>query len=258
LRGAIKHRAGQDFYPRAGAVVRDVVLGAQGESGRPGRAFDENGMRIYDVEVLGVEIGDEAIAKLLVGAQHAAVEQTLTVDGERRRLDLTREREGIERDVLDVQSATRQKRMALERAEVEGAFELDRAKIRAEAEGRKERLAAQLADQEALDGVHRAELTRRRSAAELELDTADKELAQRLRALQGEVAAVAEKARAISPELIAALQAFGDRALAEKMAQSMAPLAILGGESVADVLARLLKGTKLAHLLSEGSANGGE
>ncbi|WP_096333460.1 hypothetical protein [Nannocystis exedens] len=33
-----------------------------------------------------------------------------------------------------------------------------------------------------------------------------------------------EKARAVSPDLIAALQAFGDRALAEKMAESMAPL----------------------------------
>jgi hypothetical protein len=50
------------------------------------------------------------------------------------------------------------------------------------------------------------------------------------------VKAAAEKARAFSPDLIAALQAFGDRALAEKMAESMAPLAILGGESVSDVL----------------------
>ena len=33
------------------------------------------------------------------------------------------------------------------------------------------------------------------------------------------------------------------------MAQSMAPLAILGGESVSEVLARLLRGTKLAQVL---------
>ncbi len=63
-----------------------------------------------------------------------------------------------------------------------------------------------------------------------------------------------EKARAVSPDLIAALQAFGDRALAEKMAESMAPLAILGGESVAEVLARLLRGSPLARLLP-GAAN---
>ena len=51
-------------------------------------------------------------------------------------------------------------------------------------------------------------------------------------------------------QLIAALQAFGDRALAEKMAESMAPLAILGGESVSEVLGRLLRGTPLAKLLA--------
>ena len=45
---------------------RDVVLGAQGEDGkRPGRLFLENGMRVYDLEVLGVSIGDAAIEQLL-------------------------------------------------------------------------------------------------------------------------------------------------------------------------------------------------
>ncbi len=42
--------------------------------------------------------------------------------------------------------------------------------------------------------------------------------------------AAIEKVKAISPDLIAALQVFGDKALAEKMAESMAPLTILGGE----------------------------
>jgi major vault protein len=68
------------------------------------------------------------------------------------------------------------------------------------------------------------------------------------------VSAVSDKARAVSPDLIAALQAFGDRALAEKMAESMAPLAILGGESVSEVLGRLLRGTPLAKLLTAPEA----
>jgi major vault protein len=233
------------------------VLGTQGDDGtRPGRRFEENGMRIYDVEVLGVEIGDESIETLVVGAQHAVVEQTLTLDEERRRLELTREREEIERQVQAIQALTREQTLALARAEVLAAFELERAKIQAEADARKARLDATLADQSAMDGVHSAELLRRRSTAQLELETSDKELALRLRELQAEVAAVAEKARAVSPDLVAALTAFGDRALAEKMAQSMAPLAILGGESVSEVLARLLRGTTLAKVLAPALAVG--
>lgn len=67
--------------------------------------------------------------------------------------------------------------------------------------------------------------------------------------LKGEVEAVVAKASAISPDLVAALQAFSDRALAEKVATSMAPLSILGGKSVAEVFANMLKGTVLGNTL---------
>jgi major vault protein len=251
LRGQIKLRSVQDLYPRAVTIVRDVVLGAQGEDGkRPGRRFDENGMRVYDVEVLGVEIGDAQIEALLVGAQHAVVEQTLTLDSEKRRLELTRQREAIEQEIQAITAATRQKQLALEKNEVEARHALEQTKQTAEAEQRAQRLAAQLADQQALEGVHQAELQRRRSASELDLTITDAQLAQRLKELEAEVQAVVQKAQAVSPDLVAALQAFGDRALAERMAESMAPLAILGGESVAEVLARLLRGTKVAEVLS--------
>ncbi len=251
LRGAIKKQAIQEFYPTAVAFVRDVVLGTVGDDGsRPGRPFEENGMRVYDVEVLGVEIGDDGIETLLVGAQHAAVEQTLTLDEERRRLELTREREGIQQQVQAIQADTRGKQIELQRTEVTANLGLEQAKIEAESTTRKARLEATRRDQETMDAVHQAELDRQRATSELALATTDKELAQRLRELQAQVDAVVSKAQAVSPDLVAALSAFGDKALAEKMAQSMAPLAILGGESVSEVLARLLRGTALAKVLA--------
>ncbi len=250
LRGAIKQRTVQAFYPQAVATVRDVILGAQGEDGkRPGRRFEENGMRVYDVEVLDVTIGDATIAKLLIGTQHAVVEQNLTLEGERRRLEQTREREGIKQEIADIEAATRQKQLAIQRAEVDGVHEFDVAKIAAEADSRKRRLDAEQADQAALDSIDAAKLARRKRTAETDLELGERQLAARLRELEAEVKAVVDKAGAVSPDLIAALQAFGDRALAEKMAESMAPLAILGGESVSEVLARLLRGTRLAQVL---------
>ncbi len=50
-------------------------------------------------------------------------------------------------------------------------------------------------------------------------------------------------------------QAFGDRAMVERVAQSMAPLAILGGKSVAEVLASLLKGTASERVLALGTGD---
>ncbi|HLT37534.1 MAG TPA: hypothetical protein VK034_14675, partial [Enhygromyxa sp.] len=259
LRGAIKQRTVQSFHPQVVAVVRDVVLGAQNEDGkRPGRRFDENGMRVYDVEVLDVVIGDQAIANLLIGTQHAVVEQNLTLEAERRRLEQTRERETIKQEIAAIEAATKQKQLGLQRAEIDAVHQYDVAKIDAEVDTRKRRLDAEQAEQATTDAVHDAKLARRRRAAETDLELGDRQLVQRLRELEAEVKAVVDKAGAVSPDLIAALQAFGDKALAERMAESMAPLAILGGESVSEVLARLLRGTKLAQVLGPELGSGSD
>src|SRR5690606_7621170 len=157
-----------------------------------------------------------------------------------------------------IEAATKQKQLSLQRTEVDAVHEYDVAKITAEVDARQRRLDAEQAEQATTDAVHDAKLARRRRTAEADLELGDRQLAQRLREREGEVKAVVDKAGAVSPDLIAALQAFGDRALAEKMAESMAPLAILGGESVSEVLARLLRGTKLAQVLGPDLGSGSD
>lgn len=257
IRHAVKQQGIEQFYGNAAAILRDVVLGPQGEDGkRTGRFFEENGMRVYDVEVLDVTIGDGDIAKLLVGAQQEAVRQALAIAAEQRKVTFVRESEATKQQILELSAATRSKESTLKMAEVAEKLSLTLAEAKAEAEGRKERQTAQLAEQEALGQIHSADLARRKATADLNLDVSQRELELKLRELSAEVQALAGKAGAVSPELVSALQAFSDRALAERVAESMAPLAILGGESVADVLSRLLAGTPLAEVLSKKGANG--
>lgn len=254
LRHAVKQCGVEDFYARSTTLVRDVILGAQGEDGkRPGRAFAENGMRVYDVEVLDVTLGDEPIADLLTEAQHAAVRQALAVSAERRRLELTREVESTRQQVLGLQNVSRLTEAELKLKELAAQLSVQQAEVRNESTVKAQRQEAQRAEQPLLDAVHGAELARLRAKAEQDQALAKAQLDQRLTALGAEVRAVVDKAQAVSPDLIAALQAFSDRALAERMAESMAPLAILGGESVAAVLARLLEGTPLAKALPTGA-----
>ena len=251
IRHVVKRHGIEHFYANAVTILRDIVLGTVGEDGkRPGRRFDENGMRIYDVEVLEVAIGDDTIAGLLVKAQHAAVQQTLQLAGEQRRLEATRQSEAISQQIAELQSQTRQKASGLKTLEVEQLLRHQLAEQAAKIELHERQQTALLGEQERVGAIHQAELARRKAAQDLEQALAQAKLEQRLRELGAEVGAVVDKARAVSPDLIAALQAFGDRALAEKMAESMAPLAILGGESVAEVLGRLLRGTPLARLLA--------
>ena len=251
LRHAIRQYGVEEFYNNAVRIIRDTILGLPNESGiRTGKAFEENNMRIYDVEVLGVSIEDETIAEMLVGAQHTVVEQTLEIAAEKRNLDLTQQKEVINQQIAQAQAATQQLAIDLEIQEVQKRLSLNLAKIESEVEAQKRQLDAKLAEQKSLDKINEAELARLKAKSDLAIGVAQQELAQRLEELKGEVEAVVNKAGAVSPQLVAAMQAFADKALAERMAESMAPLAILGGKSVAEVFGQLVKGTVLENVLT--------
>ncbi len=258
LSHAIRQYGIEEFYANAISIIRDTVLGkAKEESKRPGRAFDENGMRIYDVEVLDVTLENESIANLLIEAQHTAVKQGLELATERKNQDVTEQKEVIKQKIAEAKTTTQKLILDLEIEEVQKRLSLDLAKIETETQSKQQQLDAKLARQTALNEINEAELSRHKAEHDLELDIAQQQLEQRLAELKAEVEAVVNKAEAVSPQLVAALQSFGDKALAEKMAESMAPLAILGGKSVADVFAQLLQGTILEKALSQPMSEDG-
>jgi len=250
LRNAIKRYGIEEFYGNAIKIIRDTILGVTAEEvKRPGKRFDENGMRIYDVEVLGVEIGDDVIAELLVQAQHSVAQQTIRITQEQKNLDMTKRMEEIKQQISTAQSETVLKHMTLQIAEVEKSLELSLSKIKSEIQAADLRLTSQMAQQDKLSDISRAELGREKERKEQEMEFAREALQQRIDELAAQVKAVVDKASAVSPDLIAALQAFADKSLAEKMADTMAPLAILGGKSIAEVFAQLLKDTPLEEVI---------
>jgi major vault protein len=251
LRHAIKNYGIETFYADAISIVRDTVLGQVDDNHkRNGRIFSENGMRIYDVEVLNVTIGDHSIAELLVDAQHKAVQQALELNAARQNLEATQEKEELKRQLAQAQNTTQSLLLNLEMKEVQGRLKLNLSELEAKAAAQTQELEAHLAEQVALGQINDAELARRKAQHELELDVARQQLDIHLQHLRAEVQAVVDKAGAVSPHLVATLQSFSERALAERIAQNMAPLAILGGTSVADVFAQLLKGTVLEKVLT--------
>lgn len=253
LRNAIKAHGLETFYQNAIAVVRDALLGAPQEGKRAGRRFEENGMHVYDVEVLDVLIGENHIADLLMKAQHHAVQQAIELAAEQRRLEATRKSEEIKQQIAEAVSTTTLKELGLKSSELDTRAALTAQEIRSSQSAEMLRLKGRQDQQDTLDKLHDAELSRQRSLKEMELELAQKALAQKLEELQAEVQAVVSKASAVSPDLVAALQAFSDRALAEKMAETMAPLAILGGKSIGEVFAGLLKDTPLESVLKRGN-----
>jgi major vault protein len=246
VRNAIKQQGVQTFYSDAIAHLRDAVLGKADDKGkRPGRSFEENGMRIYDVEVLGVRLGDAKIEELLTHTQHAVVQQTLELANEQRRLEFVTQQEDVKRQVMEKIAETTQKELELRDAEIAQRLAVRLSEITSQSSAQATALEGKQAEQALLAAIHEAEQERVRSSQDLQVAFEAQKLAQRLQELSAQVDGTVKKAEAVSPDLIAALQSFSDRAMVERVAESMAPLAILGGKSVAEVLSGLLHGTAL-------------
>ena len=252
IRNAVKKIPLMEFYSGGIDILRDIILGKPDEAGkRSGGMFKENGMWIYDVEILDLQLMDEDIEELLFTAQHEEVKQKLEISTKQNNFRFTKESEEIARNTATEKSATAKQKLLLQQEEVEKNLLLTLANIEAEINARQKELDAKLTSQDILSKIKEKELGRQRAEKELLIALEQKLLEQRIENMKAEVEAVVSKAEAVSPDLIAALQAFGDKALAEKMAQSMAPLSILGGDSVAEVFSNMLRGTVLENVLGK-------
>jgi major vault protein len=256
LRYAVKKYGIEAFYANAIGIVRDTLLGVANETGqRTGMMYQENGMHVYDVEVLDVTIQDDDISQLLLRAQHSTVQQTLEIAAEQRALALQQQKEQIAQQMLTASATTQQLQLDIEISQVNKQLEVNLAKINNDIRSQKQQLDAELAQQSTLDSINHATLARNKAQQELDLALTQAQLQQQLEELRASVAATVEQAQAVSPQFIAAMQAFADKALAERLAASMAPLAILGGNSVAEVFSQLVKGTILERVLLDATTD---
>lgn len=103
----------EDFYLNATQVIRDNILGAKkaaqpdGSSApRPGMMFEQNGMRVTDVEVLAVDIKDPGIAQLLGDSQRKVVHSNILMQERERDLKMVEQSESIEQCKLLAKSKT--------------------------------------------------------------------------------------------------------------------------------------------------------
>ena len=251
VRNSLKHISVSEFYANGISIMRDIILGPkpEAEGGRPGWLFPENGMHVYEVEVLDIEILDRDIQQLLFTAKHEEIRKNLELSNKERELTFTIKAEQIAREIAETRSTSRKYNIDLEKSESEKQLELNMTRLDAEAKVQQEELQAIFEEQTKQLDINRLKLTKDREIQDLQLFVSEQLMAQRLKELQAQVDAVVNKAEAISPDLIAALQAFGDKALAEKMAETMAPLSIIGGKSIVEVFANLLQGTQLEKVL---------
>ena len=214
VRNAVKKITIEEFNDNATDIIRDTILGESTEKGRAGREFSENGMKVYDVEVLNLNIGDHNIADMLIANQHNTVSQNLKIVQLSKELEYTKKKEDLKRKELDERLLTSNKEteVSLKQLDNQNSVESTEQKLAEELE--KARLNAEAGNQKTLDAVADAKLTRDKANEDTRTKIEKERTAIKTEAY--------EKAmKAFTPRLIEALIAQGNVKLAETLAKNL-------------------------------------
>ncbi len=241
IRTAVKNYRVEEFYTNGINIIKKTILGEDNS----GYHFTENEMKVYDVEVTGIIIKDGAIAKLMMESQQALIQEQATLTREKSKLEILKFMETVKRETSESQYITQKAVYGFEKEELEKRLELETTRAQSNASIEDLKLNNQLNKEDLMNKINSLQLTRDKSRLDQEVFFKEQNINLSAKELDTQVRAMVERAKAISPDFIAALQSFNDKDQLVKIAEAMAPLAILGGESVAEVFSRLLSGTKL-------------
>ena len=114
VRNKVKKINIEDFNNNAADILRDIVLGTAEEGKkRSGKTFTENGMHVYDIEILDIKIGDSDIAYNMKEYQRNVVKKNLEINRLKRDLEDTKKKEEIKRKILNEEFITEQTRSGI-------------------------------------------------------------------------------------------------------------------------------------------------
>ena len=245
----------EEFYQNYSSLIRsyaiDDINTAETEADKkPGRFFKENGMFVYDCEVLDIDV-DNDVEELLLKHQNEMIAKSLELSDAERRIAVISKLAEAEQKEQELRSQQVLNKLELQRTET-----MTKLDMQSEANRKKE------AEQQAIkhaecdmsvltDALHDAKLMREKKEADAEI--AHKQaLAEIEKAKQEAYADTVKKVmNSIQPGLIEALMANGNAELMKTLADGIAPYALANGESSADVVDRLMHGTTLEGIIKQ-------
>lgn len=233
IRREAKKYSIRDIRDNAIDIVRNLILGESVEGvGRPGRVFHENNMMVFDLDVETPAIQGD-IDRLLRESEQNMLRQSLELVTSERDLAHRTRMEEIERELQEQLATTRALKSQLTLATLQQEVTKMMTEVTNQQRVRETTLAHQVDQQTSLEAIATAEIARQAARDTQEL------LTERTHA-EISVFEIKERAAAVSPQLAEVIQRLGDEAVLEKIAQAVAPLSILGGGSVLDILKGIL------------------
>ena len=257
LKREVKKYDIHEFYANSTDIVRNVVLGKSSDNNKgedkkkyDGRLFKENGMLVYDVEVLKLDV-DSDIAEMLEEHQKEMIEKAILLNDAETKIKLVEAIAEADEKEAEVAKLKRlhsiETKNIIETEEFAKAQELE-AKKRAAAKAKAD---AELELQTVLNQINDAKLARDKAENDAKV-ALQKELEAIEEAKQKVYAeTVKEIMASVSPGLIEALSTKANAELLTEATKNMSPYAIARGASVADTVDVLMRGTSLEGVLTD-------
>lgn len=246
----------KDFYANSTEIIRNIVLDiseATTTEDKPfGRLFKANGMLVNDVDIIGVGI-ERDVAVILEKHQKEMIQKGVELTDAETRMQVITALAKVQKEEETLKNENALYTLELEHKrteeEMRNAEEIRKRKREAEA------AAAQAKNdlQTVLTAIQTAEMAREKERNDAQI-AHEKELAAIEKAKQEAYAAtVKEIMSSISPDLVAAISASSKADLLKEGMKNMSPYAIANGESVADTVNKLMRGTSLEDVLDKAS-----
>lgn len=247
LKAAIRQMTVEEFFKRSEDFIRDSLLGVKPTDGskRQGMLFEENGMRVYDVEVLNVIVGDTEIQKLLSTVQHEAVRSSIELAQDHRRLEAAKQREVLKREEANAKAETDE---AMTKLALDGITRTLMASL-AETRANIDKYTLQLELQKHKDNVAlaavSADIERKTLLGAQDIAQAKDREEIRLHGIQLEAQARIDQLKAVESGFSEALLALGNQDTLTKIAEAMSVQTFVGGSSLVDVIRKVFAGTQM-------------
>jgi major vault protein len=252
LKGACQKRPVEEFHTNGVDIVRDIILGAADEAGkRAGMLFTDNGMRVTDVEVLGIDVADEDIANMLNEAQHEVVRSNIELHQAEKQLVVSKRREEINREKDEAETTTAKRKAELQAELVSQQQAVTQAKIASELALALKQKEAELAKEEVRNVSASAELQRRRNATEQDLAAEKTKQDLRVASIVAETEAAVKRFGAAQEGFSEALLQLQSQETLVKVAEALSVQNFLGGRDFTEVINKLFAGSPLQSLISK-------
>lgn len=263
LKGQARKLTLERFYADSTDIVRDIIVGkpspAVGEKSavpRSGMLFKENNMRLLDVEVLRVNIADERIRVLLDNTQHDVVKSNIDLSTLHRNLDVTRTREDLAKQEASIRAESAKAKNEFEREVLGSMLVTTLARIGNSLAEMEEQKKLEEASTEMIGMKHAAKLGRDKAEHDHIEGLEKASQARKIEFMKAEAEALVQKFKAVEGNFTTALLQLSSDETLVKVSEAMSIQRVLGGDSIADTLAKAFPTGPLSSFVKALTAGG--